>query len=129
MFVDDDEAFLRVLEHACSRIAKIEGFLKASDGEDALTVLNDLLASGSRLPDMIFVDINMPRMDGFAFLEAFAKLRATSTALRDVRPIAMLTSSDQVRDRDRATELGADDYIVKPASLAEMRQLLERFVA
>jgi DNA-binding response OmpR family regulator len=42
--------------------------------------------------------------------------------LAGVRPIAMLTSSDQERDKTRALELGADEYIVKSANLADIRE-------
>lgn len=127
MFVDDDEAFLQFVRHACASLPGIESTLQAADGVDALNVLGGILRDGDRLPDVIAVDINMPRMDGFAFLEAFAALRKQHAELTKVRPVAMLTSSDQARDRDRARTLGADHYILKPATLAEAKKTLAKF--
>jgi len=69
--------------------------------------------SGGALPDVVVLDILMPRMDG---LELCRKLRATSDAL----PIIFLTSKDDELDRVLGLELGADDYLCKPFSVREL---------
>jgi len=75
------------------------------------------------LPDLVILDILMPRMDG---LELCRRLRARSEML----PILFLTSKDEELDRVLGLELGADDYLVKPFSLRELvarvRVLLRR---
>jgi len=70
-------------------------------------------AFSAALPDLVILDILMPRMDG---LELCRRLRALSEAL----PILFLTSKDEEFDRVLGLELGADDYLVKPFSLREL---------
>ncbi|MGA7614665.1 MAG: response regulator transcription factor [Thermoanaerobaculia bacterium] len=67
----------------------------------------------TRLPDLVILDIIMPRMDG---LELCRKLRAASETL----PIIFLTSRDEELDRVLGLELGADDYLCKPFSTREL---------
>ncbi|MCA8954195.1 MAG: response regulator [Planctomycetes bacterium] len=129
MFIDDDDAFLHIVRRVCSGMGSVADVLTALNGSEALTGFEQLLAAESTLPDMVFVDINMPVMDGFAFLTAFAALREHDPRLQVVRPVAMLTSSDQERDRDRAAALGADDYLVKGVGLTEIREAIGRFLA
>jgi CheY-like chemotaxis protein len=70
------------------------------------------------LPDIILMDLNMPRMDGFQFLEwmkdAPGKLSAT--------PVVVMSSSDNPRDIDRASKLGAKGYLVKPIRFPEFEK-------
>ncbi len=70
-------------------------------------------AFAERLPDLVVLDILMPRMDG---LELCRRLRGRSEAL----PILFLTSKDEEFDRVLGLELGADDYLVKPFSVREL---------
>ena len=75
---------------------------EAADGEEALA---DIARAA---PDLVVLDINMPRMDG---LEVCRRLRATSEV-----PVLFLSSRDEEFDRVLGIELGADDYVVKPFS-------------
>ena len=86
--------------------------LTAADGEEGLRVF------GERSPDLVVLDLHMPGMDGWETLE---RLRTISE-----RPVIMLTSAADERSRVRGLMRGADDYLVKPASAAE---LLARVVA
>ena len=74
-------------------------------------------------PDLVLLDIMMPRLDGFAVC---AELRRLSNPV----PILMLTAKGQVEDRVQGLDAGADDYLVKPFStgelLARVRALLRR---
>ena len=78
----------------------------AADGEEALDVFQHAD------PNMIILDVMMPKLDGYAVCQA---LRAQS----DV-PIIMLTALSAVKDRVDGLELGADDYMIKPFSLKEL---------
>jgi CheY-like chemotaxis protein len=122
MFVDDDDVFLLITRHACRKIPEVELVIEATDGESALTDLERRAREQEPLPNVAFVDINMPRLDGFGFLIGISELTVKYPVLAGVRPIAMLTSSDQERDKTRALELGADEYIVKSANLADIRE-------
>ena len=90
----------------------------AHDGAAAL----DLLVDGPP-PDLVVLDLMLPRLDGFAVLKA-ARSRAVPT------PVLVVTARDSVADKVRGLDLGADDYLTKPFSfdefLARVRALLRR---
>jgi DNA-binding response OmpR family regulator len=91
--------------------------LTASDGESGLR------RALQEKPDLILLDIMMPKLDGFALC---AEIRRLSNSV----PILMLTAKGQVEDRVTGLDAGADDYLVKPFStqelLARVRALLRR---
>ena len=103
--VDDEESLRESLRFALEK----EGF--------AVSTHPDGLASweafDGELPDVVVLDILMPRMDG---LELCRKLRTRSETL----PILFLTSKDDELDRVLGLELGADDYLCKPFSVREL---------
>jgi CheY-like chemotaxis protein len=88
----------------------------AADGRDVLT----LLAASDRAwnPDLIILDLNLPRHDGIEILQ---KVRSTE-AIANV-PVVVLTSSDSPRDRTIANDLGATRYVRKPSNLEQFLQL------
>ncbi|KJY27247.1 response regulator transcription factor [Streptomyces katrae] len=116
ILVVDDEPAVR---EALRRSLAFEGYdvRTAVDGVDALD------QAASYAPELIVLDIQMPRMDG---LTAARRLRAAGS----VTPILMLTARDTVGDRVTGLDAGADDYLVKPFELDELfarvRALLRR---
>jgi two-component system, OmpR family, response regulator ChvI len=102
----DDEEHLRT---TVSRALRAEGYRTAShsDGADAWQSFE------TSLPDLVILDIIMPRMDG---LELCRRIRAVS----QIVPVMFLTSRDEEFDRVLGLELGADDYLCKPFSLREL---------
>jgi two-component system response regulator MprA len=115
LIVDDEPAVLEALQRSLA----FEGYATevAVDGADALEKV-----AGYR-PDLVVLDIQMPRMDG---LTAARRMRATGSTT----PILMLTARDTVGDRVTGLDAGADDYLVKPFELDELfarvRALLRR---
>ena len=91
----------------------------ASDGIEALECVN------ASLPDLILLDVMMPRLDGLGVLQALRNNPATSQI-----PVIMLTAKAAVADRVEGLQLGADDYVPKPFAadelLARIRTLLKR---
>ncbi len=114
LVVDDDPALLPLIEYTFNK----EGYdvYTASDGREALRQFFE------HKPDLVILDIMMPRMDGW---EACRRMREVS----DV-PIMMLTARGQDEDIIRGLEYGADDYMTKPFSikvlLARARAVLRR---
>jgi len=104
---------------ALQDVLQAEGYrvLSAAEGETGLKRAID------EKPDLILLDIMMPRLDGFAVCR---ELRRLSNPV----PILMLTAKGQVEDRVTGLDVGADDYLVKPFSteelLARVRALLRR---
>ncbi|WP_308222543.1 response regulator transcription factor [Frankia sp. AgB32] len=105
LVVDDDAAVRESLE----RSLRFEGYEVATavDGLDAL------YAVGRDQPDIVILDVMMPRVDG---LEACRQLRARG----DDVPVLMLTARDGLTDRVSGLDVGADDYLVKPFALEEL---------
>lgn len=78
-------------------------------------------------PTLLLVDINMPIVDGFEFLEGLAALTATGEVEDSWFAIAMVTSSCNPRDRNRADAIACvGDYVVKPLTSANFEELLEK---
>ncbi|MCM3926445.1 response regulator transcription factor [Frankia sp. AiPs1] len=105
LVVDDDAAVRESLE----RSLRFEGYevTTAVDGADALD------AVGRHQPDIVVLDVMMPRIDG---LETCRQLRARG----DDVPVLMLTARDGLADRVSGLDVGADDYLVKPFALEEL---------
>jgi two-component system, OmpR family, response regulator len=104
LIVDDDPHIRQLLAFALSKAG--HATREAEDGEQALASV------AAEAPDLVVLDINMPRMDG---LEVCRRLRAQSEL-----PILFLSSRDDEIDRVLGIELGADDYVVKPFSPREV---------
>jgi two-component system response regulator MprA len=120
LVVEDDAEISQALQ----RSLRLDGYdvRIASDGEQGLT------AAAEFLPDLIVLDLGLPKLDG---IEVARRVRDGSSAvsLTDV-PILMLTARDGLESRVEGLDTGADDYLVKPFEreelLARMRALLRR---
>ena len=104
LIADDDPHIRQLLVFALAK-AGLET-IEAEDGEGALAQI------ASHSPDLVILDINMPRMDG---IEVCRRLRAQGDL-----PILFLSSRDDEIDRVLGIELGADDYVTKPFSPREV---------
>ena len=117
LVVDDD----RAVRDSLRRSLEFNGYevVLAADGAEGL------VAVGAQHPDVVVVDVMMPRLDG---VETTRALRAAGN---DV-PILVLTARDAVGDRVEGLDAGADDYLTKPFALEELlarlRALLRRVV-
>jgi len=87
----------------------------ASDGEEAIE------AARAERPDLVLLDLKMPKVDGFAVLRAMK----SSPELRST-PIVVLTSSDRPEDVREAYELGTNSYVTKPTTAAGLRDGLRK---
>lgn len=104
LVVDDEPRMIRFIRMNL----ELEGYqvIEAGNGLEALDQVRE------RLPDLVVMDIMMPKMDGFETLQL---LREFSTV-----PVILLTVKGEEEDRVRGLELGADDYITKPFSPREL---------
>ena len=112
VLVVDDEPAVRV---ALERALRLEAYdvELAADGREAL----ERLAAAA--PDAVVLDVAMPHVDG---LEVCRRLRDAG----DRTPVLMLTARDAVDDRVAGLDAGADDYLVKPFALKELKARLRR---
>lgn len=117
LVVDDD----RAVRDSLRRSLEFNGYdvVLAADGAEGL------VAVGAQHPDVVVIDVMMPRLDGIE------TTRALRSAGNDV-PILVLTARDAVGDRVEGLDAGADDYLTKPFALEELlarlRALLRRVV-
>ena len=114
---EDDLLFTRIAFERCGREADLMQFVKA---QDAL----DYLAGGEMTePALVLLDINMPGMSGFDFLQAYEQLAQES---RTSLIVVMLTSSNDERDKQRAFQSPmVKDYVNKPISRPRAAELLD----
>jgi DNA-binding response OmpR family regulator len=110
VLVVDDEPMLRTL---LSRLLRMEGY-DVIEAEDGLIAL-DLVAA--RDPDLVLLDVMLPARDG---LDVLGDLRRTSEV-----PVILVSALGEEADRVLGLKMGADDYVVKPFSAAELSARIE----
>jgi DNA-binding response OmpR family regulator len=113
--VDDEPNILLSIEF----ILEMEGYEvhTARDGEEALEV------AGRVHPDLILLDINMPRMDGYEV----CRIIRESDDLADAK-VVMLTAKGQTLERKKGLEVGADEYVTKPFGAEELLEKIQGLI-
>ena len=114
MVIDDSKTIRRTAETLLQK----EGYqvISATDGFEALSMIAD------NKPDLVFLDVMMPRLDGYqtcALLKHHQVFRHT--------PVVMLSSKDGLFDRARGRVVGADNYITKPFTRNELLTVIEQY--
>lgn len=121
--VDDDKIFQLTASRTIRSLQLTDKILQFENGEDALKFLSSNIQNMDSLPDYIFLDINMPYVDGWMFLEDFAGLKKAFTK---VIAIYMVSSSIDPRDVSRAKAIEeVTDYVVKPVTKEKFIELLQ----
>jgi twitching motility two-component system response regulator PilG len=115
MIVDDSNTIRRTAE----ALLKKAGYdvCTAADGFEAMSVITD------NRPDIIFVDIMMPRLDGYQTCQLIKNNRQYRTT-----PVIMLSSKDGLFDRARGRIAGSQDHINKPFTQEELIDVIQRYV-
>lgn len=108
---DDVELTCRLLRRICLE----RDIFLATEAEEALKILESILEEGGALPDLILLDIKLPRLSGMELLE---RLKA-SPELRGI-PVVMLTGSIVSEHIQKSYDLGAVSYLLKPISEDEL---------
>lgn len=120
--VDDDTVYQFTATRTIQATRLAHQILQFQNGQEALNFLMRHLKDGDSLPDIIFLDINMPITDGWTFLDEFDKLKAELA--KDIL-IYMVSSSIDPRDVIRARNNPmVSDYVEKPISLNRFAELL-----
>jgi CheY-like chemotaxis protein len=121
LVVEDNPADVTMIKEALSEHGVTYEMSVLGDGDQALAHLQEL---GENKPDLIIIDLNMPKRDG---VEVLLKYRM-SVALFSV-PMVVLTSSNSPSDQLRTKTLGVGAFLQKPMNLPEFLALGERFKA
>ena len=117
VLVVDDEPTIRTLVNAVLDGPDVQT-IEAADGSEAIDMIRRYR------PDLVLLDIVMPRMDGFAVCE---RMRAEESTART--PVLLLTALGQESDRERARQAGADGVVQKPFSPAVLRATVESILS
>lgn len=117
LYVEDNAANMRLMQKLLSKRGGI-AMLPAESPELGLEL------AASHAPELILLDINLPRMDGYAVLSRLRQ-QATTRAI----PVVAVSAQAAATDIQNALRAGFDAYLAKPIDLAELDVLLERFLA
>lgn len=113
LVVDDDKNWCFISQIILRKAGFTKEAMTANNGLEALNLLQEMAARGEKLPELIFLDIMMPVMDGFAFLDELSE--KADLDLSNTR-IYMCTSSILPKDRERAFLYPVSGFITKPLS-------------
>jgi len=114
LLIEDNMADVDLALQALAKHGVTGELLLISDGDRAVRFIQDLDARPMSCPDLVIVDLNLPKRSGLEVLESVRKSLKSRDAL-----VAILSSSDIQQDRTDAERLGASRYIRKPLHLAE----------
>lgn len=121
--IDDDPIFIYGTKRLMAEVDFCNNILVFENGQDAIDGLNKITASGEKLPAVIFLDLNMPIMNGWEFLEDFVKIPNNN---RKKVTIFIISSSIDPRDLERIKNYKVvNNYILKPISNEDLRSVLE----
>jgi CheY-like chemotaxis protein len=118
---DDDEDDCLLFEDALREVSASTELTMANDGVELMTILDNLVPPP---PDVIFLDLNMPRKNGF---ECLAEIR-NSKSLKDI-PVVIFSTSGEEEAIDRLYEQGANYFIKKPGSFPKLKMAIQQILA
>ena len=123
LLIDDDKATNFFNERVVAKHENFNNVNTVQSGLAALEYLNAVENDTAIKPDLIFLDINMPAMNGWEFLIEFSKLNPTVT--NGIKVILLSTSSNPDDVRESAKNHSVDDFINKPLSLDLLDSVLK----
>lgn len=131
MLIDDREIDLFINQKTIEKLpidANFKTFTSANDAIDYLKTINSFSNLESKfIPDIIFLDMNMPNMNGFQFLNAFSTL---NNELLESTRIYMLSSSTNNNEINTAEEHSAcNGFVTKPLTIQHVERLLKKVLA
>nr|WKN34063.1 response regulator [Tunicatimonas sp. TK19036] len=119
--IDDDPVYVYGAKRLMEIVDFCENLLVFHNGEDAIKYLKPVVEQGEKAPEIILLDINMPIMDGWQFLDEFAKIQPHC---RRKIAIYMVSSSIDPADFNKAKSYSeVSDYIIKPIEEDDLRSL------
>lgn len=126
LLVDDDKASNFINQLLIRKLAITDELHVARNGKEAIELIREKChgpaSNSGGMPQLILLDINMPVMDGFEFLQAYEALDCTS---KEATVIAVLTTSLNPKDRERVKAAGVRHFLNKPLTKEVLEKLLK----
>lgn len=117
--IDDDPIFVFGIKKLIKITQFCESFLICSNGQEALDKLKAIIVAGENIPEVILLDLNMPVMDGWEFLDKFTQIETSKKIV-----IYVVSSSIAKNDLERAKEYGlVTNYVVKPLETKDLEKI------
>jgi len=121
--IDDDSIFVYGIKRIMNEIDLCDEVIVYTNGNSALNELGSLVQQGKKLPDVILLDLNMPVMDGWVFLDDFVKIPNHD---QDHLSLYILSSSINPSDIEKAkTYPIVNNFISKPVTIPDLRHILK----
>ncbi len=117
LLIEDDQIEVMKLQRTISKLDLSQNIIEAKNGEEALEVLR----SGQKLPDIILLDLNMPRMNGIEFLT----ILKNDEVLQYI-PTVILTTSENRSDLLKCYQIGIAGYVIKPLKYEDYESKLTK---
>jgi CheY-like chemotaxis protein len=123
LLIEDDYITNFINERLISKLKISNKIVKTQNGQEALDVLKQHISAFKEYPQLIFLDINMPVMDGFEFLKRFHELSPDP----EDTIIVMLTTSTHIDDMDNLLHAGNTDFLSKPLTEEKILSLMNKY--
>ena len=121
--IDDDSIFVYGIKRIMNEIDFCDEIIVYANGESALNELGSLVQEGKKLPDVILLDLNMPVMDGWVFLDDFVKIPNHN---QDHLSLYILSSSINPSDIEKAKNYPiVNKFISKPVTISDLKHILK----
>ena len=119
-FIDDDEDDR---DFFCTAMQQIDESIECIFAKDGVNAVNQLTENESFIPDYIFIDMNMPLMDGRQCLETIKKIERLNKI-----PVYIYSTSGSPKLVEQVMNAGAKDFLIKPSSMPELTKMLKEIV-
>jgi CheY-like chemotaxis protein len=125
--IDDDDIYQFAVARIIESALNTSSVMSFYDGEEALEYFESLKGNDDPIPDIIFLDINMPRLNGFEFMEGYNKIK---DRLSKKSKVYMVSSSIDPADIQRSKEMdGIEDYVSKPLDTDLVTDIVSRLAS
>ena len=120
LIIDDDNDDVELFKEALASLAPAAECISKNDGKEGLDFL---MSKKNIFPDLIFLDLNMPRVDGVQCLKEIKRNKHLSNI-----PVIIYTTSRQNEDEKEIKKLGAAEFITKPSSFEDICAVIENIL-
>lgn len=120
LFIEDDTIETMKLNRTIAKLDDKHTIIQANNGEEALRILKE----EQRLPDIILLDLNMPRMNGIEFLQILKK-----DEILKYLPTIILTTSENRTDLLECYRIGIAGYVIKPLKYEDYEEKIKKVIA